>query len=119
MLQDVGLLSSRGAVEIVGSPTVQRLVEVPSQQTNVLGFIELSGADCWSGNGMGRNEVANRGPDEPIVGGDSAVMAVQKLIDRLPGVVDAAGEVRGCHAGPGQVILQFQPNFSGFRQAGR
>ena len=68
---------------------------------------------------MGGDEVANRGPDEAVVGGDPAVMAVQKLIDRLPGVVDAAGEIRGCHAGPGQVILQLQANFGGFRQAGR
>src|SRR5450756_821932 len=66
---------------------------------------------------MGRNEVANRGPDEAVVGGDPAVMAVQKGVDRLPGVVDAAGEVRGCHGGPGQVILQLQANFGGFRQA--
>ena len=54
---------------------------------------------------MGGNEVANRCPDEGVVGGDPAVMAIQKVVDRLPGVVDAAGEVRGCHAGPGQVIL--------------
>ena len=44
-------------------------------------------------------------------------MAVQKLIDRLPGIVDAAGEVRRCHAGPGQVILQLQTNLGRFRQA--
>ena len=68
---------------------------------------------------MGGDEVANRCPDQAVVGGDPAVMAVQKLIDRLPGVVDAAGEVRRCHAGPGQVILQLQANFVGFRQAGR
>src|ERR1035441_4025012 len=68
---------------------------------------------------MGRNEVANRGPDEPVVGGDPAVVAVQKLIDRLPGVVDAAGKIWRCHAGPGQVILQLQANFGRFRQAGR
>src|ERR1022692_4309431 len=68
---------------------------------------------------MGGNEVANRGPDQPVVGGDPAVMAVQKLIDRLPGVVDAAGYIWRCHAGPGQVILQLQPDFGGFRQARR
>src|ERR1035441_9153666 len=68
---------------------------------------------------MGRNEVANRGPDEPVVGGDPAVVAVQKLIDRLPGVVDAAGKIWGCHAGPGQVVLQLQANFGRFRQTGR
>ena len=68
---------------------------------------------------MGGDEVANRCPDQAIVGGDPAVMAIQKLIDRLPRVVDAAGEVRRCHAGAGQVILQLQPNFVGFRQAGR
>jgi hypothetical protein len=68
---------------------------------------------------MGGNEVANRGPDQAVVGGDPAVMAIQELIDRLPGVVDAAGKIRGCHAGPGQVILQLQANFSRFRQAGR
>src|ERR1019366_514646 len=98
---------------------VERFIEVPSQQTGILGFVKLSRADCWSRNGMGRNEVANRCPDEAVVGGDPAVMAVQKLIDRLPGVVDAAGEVRGCHAGSGQVILQLQADFGRFRQARR
>ena len=39
---------------------------------------------------MGRNEIANRCPDEAVVGGDPAVMAIEELIDRLPGVVDAA-----------------------------
>src|ERR1039457_1661488 len=68
---------------------------------------------------MGGNEIADRGPDEAVVGGDPAVMAVQKLIDRFPGVVDAAGKIRRCHAGPGQVILQLQPNFGRFRQARR
>ena len=68
---------------------------------------------------MGGDEVANRCPDESVVGGDPAVVAVQKLIDRLPGVVDAAGKIRRCHAGPGQVILQLQANFGGFRQARR
>src|ERR1039457_51599 len=68
---------------------------------------------------MGRNEVADRCPDEAVVGGDPAVMAIQKLIDRLPGVVDAAGKIWGCHAGAGQVILQLQPDFGRFRQACR
>jgi hypothetical protein len=45
---------------------------------------------------MSRNEAANRCPDGAVVGGDPAVIAVQKGVDRLPGVVDAAGEVRGC-----------------------
>src|ERR1035441_6944546 len=31
VLQDVGLLGSWGAVEVIGSPTVQRFVEVSSQ----------------------------------------------------------------------------------------
>src|ERR1035438_8276357 len=68
---------------------------------------------------MGGNEVADCGPNEAVIGGDPAVMAVQKLIDRLPGVVDAAGKIWGRHAGPGQVILQLQANFGGFRQARR
>jgi hypothetical protein len=72
---------------------IQGLVEVPSQQTDILGFIELACADYGSSNGMGGNEVADCGPDEAVVGGDPAVMAIQKLIDRLPGVVDAAGKV--------------------------
>jgi hypothetical protein len=67
---------------------------------------------------MGGNEVANRGPDQAVVGGDPAVMAIQELIDRLPGVVDAAGKIWRCHAGPGQVILQLQADFGRFRQAG-
>src|ERR1035441_6648104 len=91
VLQDVGLLSSRGTVEVIGSPMIQRLVEVPSQQAGILGFVELACTDCWSRNWVGRNEVPDRGPDEAVVGGDPAVMAVQELIDRLPGVVDAAG----------------------------
>src|ERR1019366_8934414 len=119
VLQDVGLLGSRGAVEVVGSAMIQGFVEVPSQQTNVLGFIELARADYGSRNRMGCNEVADRCPDKPVVGGDPAVMAVQKLIDRLPSVVDAAGKIWRCHAGPRQVILQLQPNFGGFRQARR
>src|SRR5450759_1114930 len=105
VLQDVGLLGSGGAVEVIGSPMIQRLVEVLAQQTGILRLVELACADYGSRNGMGRNEVANRCPDEAVVGGDSTVMAIQKLIDRLPGVVDAAGEVRGYHTGPGQVIL--------------
>src|ERR1035441_5180839 len=68
---------------------------------------------------MGGNEVANRCPDQPVVGGDPAVMAVKELIDRLPGVVDAAGKIWRCHAGPGQGILQFQPNLGRFRQTCR
>src|ERR1039457_7654530 len=73
VLQDVGLLGSRGAVEVVGPPMIQRLVEVPSQQAGILGFVELSCTDYGSGNRMGGNEVADRGPDEAIVGGDPAV----------------------------------------------
>src|ERR1019366_3399383 len=68
---------------------------------------------------MGRDEAANRCPDGAVVGGDPAVIAVQKGVDRLPGVVDAAGKIWGCHAGPGQVVPYFQPNFSGCRQARR
>src|ERR1017187_10276148 len=117
VLQDVGLLGSGGTVEVIGAPMIQGLVEVPSQQTGILGLVELSGADCWSRNGMGRNEVSDRGPDEAVVGGDPAVMAIQKLIDRFPGIVDAAGKIWGCHAGPGQVVLQLQANFGRFRQA--
>src|ERR1022692_3038134 len=96
---------------------IQGFVEVLAQQTCILGFIELACADCWNRNGMGCNEAANRCPDGAVVGGDPAVIAIQKGVDRLPGVVDAAGEVRGCHAGPGQVILQLQANFGRFRQA--
>src|ERR1039458_1466394 len=33
MLQYVGLLGSRGTVEVIGSPMIQRLVEVLAQQT--------------------------------------------------------------------------------------
>src|ERR1019366_6928228 len=73
MLQDVGLLGSRGAVEVIGSPMVQRLIEVPSQQTGILRFVQLSCAYYGGCNGMGRNEVANRCPDEAVVGGDPAV----------------------------------------------
>ena len=39
---------------------------------------------------------------------------VERLRFPLPGVVDAAGEVRGCHAGPGQIILQLEADFVGF-----
>src|ERR1035441_1674761 len=117
MLQYVGLLGSRGAVEVIGSPMIQRLVEVLAQQAGILGFVELARADYWGRNGMGRNKVTDRCPDEAIVRGDPAVMAVQKLVDRLPSVVDAAGKIWRCHAGPGQVILQLQPNFGRFRQA--
>src|ERR1022692_411555 len=119
MLQDIGLLGSWGAVEVIGSPMIQRLVEVLAQQTGILGFVELARADYWRRNWVGRDEAANRCPDGAVVGGDPAVIAIQKGVDRLPGVVDAAGKIRRCHAGPGQVILQLQPNFDGFRQAGR
>src|ERR1019366_50776 len=68
---------------------------------------------------MSRNEAANRCPDGAVVGGDPAVIAIQKGVDRRPGVVDAAGKIWRCHAGPGQVILQLQANFGGFRQACR
>src|ERR1039457_2859560 len=68
---------------------------------------------------MSRNEAANRCSDRAVVGGDPAVIAVQKGVDRLPGVVDAAGKIWRCHPGPGQVILQFQPDFGRFRQACR
>src|ERR1017187_2006191 len=117
VLQDVGLLGSRGAVEVIGSPMMQGFVEVPAQQTGILRFVELACTDYWGGNRMGGNEVANRCPDEAVVGGDPAVMAIQKGVNRLPGVVNTAGKSRGCHAGPGQVILQFQANFGRFRQA--
>src|ERR1019366_3617218 len=96
VLQYIGLLGSRGAIEVIGPPMIQGLVEVSSQQTGILRLVELACADYGSRNGMGRNEVSDRGPDEAVVGGDPAVIAIQKLIDRLPGVVDAAGEVRGC-----------------------
>src|ERR1019366_4319063 len=96
---------------------IQGLVEVLAQQTCILGFVELACTDYWRRNWMGRNEAANRCPDGAVIGGDPAVIAVQKGVNRLPGVVDAAGEVWRCHAGPGQVILQFQPNFGRFRQA--
>src|ERR1039457_4550692 len=98
---------------------IQRLVEVLAQQTCILGFVELACADYWRRNWMSRNEAANRGSDRAVVGGDPAVIAVQKGVDRLPGVVDAAGKIWRCHAGPGQVILQLQANFGGFRQACR
>src|ERR1039457_7145833 len=83
VLQDIGLLGSRGAVEVIGSPMIQRLVEVLAQQTCILGFVKLSCGDYWSCNRMSRNEAANRGSDEAVVGGDPAVIAIQKLIDRL------------------------------------
>src|ERR1039457_7451725 len=83
VLQYVGLLGTRGAVEVIGSPMIQGFVEVLAQQTGILGFVELPCADYWRRNGMSRNEVADRCPDESVVGGDSTVMAIQKLIDRL------------------------------------
>src|SRR5664279_1951560 len=119
VLQYIGLLGSRGAVEVIGPPMIQRLVEVLAQQTGILGFVELACADYRGCNRMGLNEIANCRPDETVVGGDPAVMAIQKLIDRLPGVVDAAGKIWRRHAGPGQVVLQLQANFGGFRQARR
>src|SRR5664280_3722004 len=61
VLQDVGLLGSWGAVEVIGSPVIQRLVEVLAQQTCILGFVELACTDYWSRNGMGGNKVADRG----------------------------------------------------------
>ena len=42
MLQYVGLLGSRDAVEVIGPPMIQRLVEVLAQQTGILGFVELA-----------------------------------------------------------------------------
>src|ERR1017187_6276113 len=42
VLQYVGLLGSRGAIEIIGSPMIQRLVEVSAQQTGILGLVELA-----------------------------------------------------------------------------
>src|ERR1022692_3139685 len=98
---------------------IQGFVEVLAQQTCILGFIELACADDWSCNRMSRNEAANRCPDGAVVGGDPAVIAIQKGVDRLPGVVDTAGKIWRCHAGPSQVILQLQPNFGGFRQTRR
>ena len=47
------------------------------------------------------------------VGGNPAVVAVQKLVDRLPGIVDTAGKVGRCHARSGQIILQLKTNFGG------
>src|SRR5450756_2610309 len=42
VLQDIGLLGSRGAVEVIGSPMIQGFVEVPSQQSSILRLVELS-----------------------------------------------------------------------------
>src|SRR5271166_5186937 len=36
VLQDVGLLCSGSAVEVVGTAMIQCLVEIPSQQTNIV-----------------------------------------------------------------------------------
>src|SRR5664280_3769175 len=105
VLQYIGLLGSRGAVEVIGPPMIQRLVEVLAQQTGILGLVELACAHYWRRNGMSRNEAANRCPDGAVVGGYPAVIAIQKGVNRLPGVVDAAGKIWRCHAGPGQVIL--------------
>src|ERR1035437_103234 len=60
VLQDVGLLGSRGAVEVIGPPMIQSLVEVLAQQTCILGLVELACVDYWRRNWMSRNEVANR-----------------------------------------------------------
>src|ERR1019366_6993227 len=54
VLQYVGLLGSRGAVEVIGPPMIQRLVEVLAQQTCILGFVELACGDYWSCNRMRR-----------------------------------------------------------------
>src|ERR1035437_3658442 len=59
VLQYIGLLGSRGAVEVIGPPMIQRLVEELAQQTGILGLVELAGADYGSRNRMSRNEVAN------------------------------------------------------------
>src|ERR1039458_3803946 len=69
VLQDIGLLRTRGAVEVVSSPMVQGLVEVLAQQAGILRFIELACTDYRSRNGMGGNEAANRCPDGAVVGG--------------------------------------------------
>src|ERR1019366_3277200 len=63
VLQYVGLLGSRGAVEVIGSPMIQRLVEVLAQQAGILGLVELSCTDYRSCNRVARNEVTDRGPD--------------------------------------------------------
>src|ERR1039457_784413 len=67
---------------------------------------------------MGGNEIANRGPDQAVVGGDPAVMAVKKLIDRLPGVVDAAGKIWGpVHLQPaGSALSRLSQSWRRFRQ---
>src|SRR5271166_5082100 len=70
VLQDVGLLRSGGDIDVMGTAMIQCLVEISSQQTNILRLVELACADDGSCNGMGSNEVANRCPDEPVVGGD-------------------------------------------------
>src|ERR1019366_3385517 len=40
VLQDVGLLGTRGAVEVIGPPMIQSFVEVLAQQTGILGLVE-------------------------------------------------------------------------------
>src|SRR5271165_5067036 len=60
VLQDVGLLRSGGAIDVIGTAMIQCLVEISSQQTNILRLVELACADDGSCNGMGRNKVANR-----------------------------------------------------------
>src|ERR1019366_9094854 len=66
VLQYIGLLGSRGAVEVIGSPMIQSLIKVLAQQTGILGFVELACADSWSRNWMSRNEAANRRPDGAV-----------------------------------------------------
>src|ERR1039457_2365799 len=41
VLQDVGLLGSRGSIEVIGSPMIQSFEEVPSEQAGILGLVEL------------------------------------------------------------------------------
>ena len=43
---------------------------------------------------------------------------VQKLVDRLPGIVDTAGKVGRCHARSGQIILQLKTKFGGLGYIG-
>src|ERR1039458_3970407 len=54
VLQDIGLLGSRGAVEVIGPPMIQSLVEVLAQQTCILGLVELACVDYWRRNWMSR-----------------------------------------------------------------
>src|SRR5271157_2330752 len=68
---------------------------------------------------MSGNEVANGCPDVAVVGGDLAVVAIQKVVERLASVVDVMGEIRRGQAGAGQVIQQLQADLIGFRKIGR